>query len=383
MLALLLVALWAPACGDCDGAALVQHFECARCHDGLPVPAPPPEKQCLGCHREIRAGRFKAAPDVLAKWQAGLQSLNHVPSLEAIGARFSRAWIARYLVAPSDLRPALPASMPRLEITPAQAERIAGWLAPGDAGPASVGDAARGRARFGALGCGICHRFYTAEPAPGGALPVALSPEALATGMALAPELSVTRERFRADALVPWLRAPSRLKPGTPMPDFALSEVDARDLAAYITSAPLVTPAYGRLARTPAPLDRPVKWAEVEARVFRKICWHCHSDADLAHGDGGPGNTGGFGFAPRGLNLATYQGISSGIRDRETGARRSVFRPAVEGGDPLIVAAMMARHAEVLGSPISGIRGMPLGLPPIPLEDIQRVVTWIAQGRPR
>ena len=28
------------------------------------------------------------------------------------------------------------------------------------------------------------------------------------------------------------------------------------------------------------------------------------------------------------------------------------------------------------------LRGMPLGLTPVPLEDIQLLDTWIAQGRP-
>ena len=107
------------------------------------------------------------------------------------------------------------------------------------------------------------------------------------------------------------------------------------------------------------------------------------ADAAYAFGDGGPGNTGGFGFPSRGLNLATYQGISSGIRDRDTGRRMSVFAPGSDGSTPLIVAAMLARHAEIADRPVSGIRGMPLGLPPIPLEDIQRVASWIALGRPR
>ena len=42
-----------------------------------------------------------------------------------------------------------------------------------------------------------------------------------------------------------------------------------------------------------------------------------------------------------------------------------------------------ARHAEEAGRPDPAVRGMPLGLPPIPLEDIQLVESWIAQGRPQ
>jgi hypothetical protein len=43
----------------------------------------------------------------------------------------------------------------------------------------------------------------------------------------------------------------------------------------------------------------------------------------------------------------------------------------------------MARYGEEAGTPNPNVRGMPLGLPPLPLEDIQLVETWIAQGRPQ
>jgi hypothetical protein len=43
---------------------------------------------------------------------------------------------------------------------------------------------------------------------------------------------------------------------------------------------------------------------------------------------------------------------------------------------------MFAREKEEAGEQPS-MRGMPLGLPALPPEDIQLVDTWIAQGRPR
>jgi hypothetical protein len=139
-------------------------------------------------------------------------------------------------------------------------------------------------------------------------------------------------------------------------------------------------------ARVPARLPllaRPVPFAEVKARVFRKTCWHCHSDPDYAIGDGGPGNTGGFGFAPRGMNLAEYEGIASGALD-ENGERRSVFEKAPDG-EARIVSALLARQREEAGQPTSAtaLRGMPLGLPALSPEDVQLVESWVAQGRPR
>jgi hypothetical protein len=126
-------------------------------------------------------------------------------------------------------------------------------------------------------------------------------------------------------------------------------------------------------------MRRPVAWQEVADRVFRKVCWHCHSAPFYAAGDGGPGNTGGFGFRPRGLDLSTHAGISSGLIG-DDGRRRGVFAPTADG-TPRIIAVLMARRLEERGGEVPGIRGMPLGLPAMSLEDIQLVETWIDQGR--
>lgn len=365
-----------------DGPTLAARFECSRCHTSDQWAPPPPEKQCLGCHTQILAGTFQAEPEILARWQGRLVSLNQVPSLVGVGARLQRSWLVKFLSEPEDIRPGLPAMMPRFAFGPGEAEALAAWLAPPDEAPAPLpGDPARGRTRFGELACWACHPFTGADlPA---SVPTQLAPEVLARGAPLAPDLRITRARFRPSALARWIRAPQSLKPDSAMPALPMSEADAQDMAAWILTTPLAPTAPPPVPSTPLPLDRPVKWAEVEARVFKHVCWHCHSDPAFAVGDGGPGNTGGFGFPARGLNLATYQGISSGITDPATGKRRSVFAPGPDGKTPLLIAALMARHAEVAGQPVPGVRGMPLGLPPMPLEDIQRVITWVAQGRPR
>src|SRR5204863_2860150 len=76
-------------------------------------------------------------------------------------------------------------------------------------------------------------------------------------------------------------------------------------------------------ARLPL-LDRKVTFKEVDEKVFHRTCWHCHSEPDYAIGDGGPGNSGGLGFKPRGLNLSDYTGIAAGYID-DKGERASVF----------------------------------------------------------
>lgn len=362
------------------GRALLDTFECARCHD-IPDHEPAPlEKHCVRCHQDVLAGSFPAPEDALREWQGHITHLTDVPALRGTD-RLRRGWLAAWLHAPHDLRPALNSTMPRLPVDAAQAADLAAALAPtAESAAPPPGDPARGRDLLASKACTLCHRFTGAPNVAPGKLPIALDDAALRRGLDQAPDLRHARDRLRPAALVPWLLDPPRHKPGTPMPQIPLTELDARDLAAYILTVPLEPPpAVAPPTRLPV-LDRRVTWAEVEARVFKRTCWHCHSDPDFARGDGGPGNSGGFGFAPRGLDLASYAGVASGSRD-DDGKRRSVFAPLPDG-TPRLIAHLLARHAEVTGAAPEQ-RGMPLGLTPVPLEDIQLVDTWIAQGRPQ
>ena len=118
-------------------------------------------------------------------------------------------------------------------------------------------------------------------------------------------------------------------------------------------------------------------FAEVEARVFRRSCWHCHSEPDFNDGDGGPGNTGGLGFTGRGLSLASAAAVRSGARG-DDGTRHSVLSKAATGA-PRLVEVLLARQREEVGE-VSALRGMPLGLPAVSAEDVQLVESWIASG---
>ncbi len=214
--------------------------------------------------------------------------------------------------------------------------------------------------------------------------PVPLDKAALERGMMLAPDLRDVRERFQRGALVAWLIDPAAQKPGTPMPKLNLSRAEAEDVAAFLLEVPLEAP-----VPTPTParlpiLERRVAFKEVSERVFHRVCWHCHSEADLALGDGGPGNTGGFGFAGRGVNLRDYPSIMAGGLD-DQGQRKSLFRKIESGplkDTPKILAHLLARQVEEAGGEVPGVRGMPLGLPSMTPTDIQLVESWIAQGRP-
>lgn len=362
----------------------VLHFECNRCHTIEGVEPAPVKKHCVRCHVQIEAGTYEDASAVqMAEWSGNIEHLTDVPSLESLEGRWRRDWLVRFLQRPHDLRPKLGAQMPRLAIGPEDAEAIADYFYPRGApepGQPPEGDAARGEALLAEKGCGSCHGLSSLgiEARP---IPVEVDPEQLARAIKLAPDLIHVRLRHRPDTLARWIRDPSAIKPSSSMPTIPMSEQDARDIATYLLTVrepPRESPVIPE--RLPV-LEREVAWPEVKAEVFRAVCWHCHSEAAYVDGDGGPGNTGGFGFEGRGLSVAEYASINSGMRDRD-GERVSVFRRR-EDGTPWIVAAMHARHAEIAGQPVEGIRGMPLGLPPMTLEQIQLVESWIAQGRPR
>jgi cytochrome c5 len=370
----------AGATGDVHrGRELVVKFECNRCHDGTGLSAPPRDKQCVGCHQDILAGRFQAPAAIMTRWREHLNLLRETPSLEAIGARYRPTWIQSFLLEPHDLRPNLAATMPRLAIAVDQARDLTAYLTQDhEDEPAvdfSTASVDRGRALFGTKQCGGCHAYSGASPAP------ALTPPAGVHGaIALAPDLRVARERLRPNRLVRWLLDPKKVKPDTLMPTLPMTESEARDLAIYLLNAPLSAEPERRIPERLPVLSRRVSFEEINERLFKKTCRHCHSEPDYALGEGGPGNTGGLGFAPIGLNIGSYAGVAAGMLDLR-GERQSVFSPMPDG-TPRFVAALLARQAEQAGRPNPAIRGMPLGLPALSPEDIQLVESWVAQGRP-
>jgi hypothetical protein len=352
------------------GRELLVTFECNRCHEGAGLEAAPLDQQCVGCHQSVLDGTFDAPEDRLGEWRENLHSLNRAPSL-AFG-HLRQDWIERFLLQPHDVRPGLPATMPRLAITEEQAADIAAALTdtPHGAEPERAYDHDRASTLLRAEGCLSCHAFTGFAPS---------TPQPSSPAIELAPDLRFTRERLSRAALVRWLTDPQRVKPGALMPAPSLDEGEIDAVADLILHAPLAASPAPRIPERLPILERPVRFEEVAERVLHQSCWHCHADPDFARGDGGPGNSGGFGYPGRRVALHDYAGVSSGYLDAG-GERRSMF--AMDGDTPHLVRVLMARHHEEAGQPIEGITGMPLGLPPLPLEDIQLIETWMAQGRP-
>lgn len=363
------------------GKALVAEFECHRCHSGTGLATPQLERDCVGCHEQIATDKFVAKPDKLAKWKPHVLPYRDVPSPGELGARLRPAWVRDYLLHPHDLRPNLAQTMPRLRLSPEQATDIATFLTSTSSAPATSvvvraepSQVAHGKQLLTERGCVGCHQVTGA----GLSAPPKNQPPQRALG--LAPDLRFARDRSEPEALARWLLDPTKVKHDSAMPNLGLSADDARDLAAFLSFGELAPPApRPAIERLPV-LARRVGFDEVNEQVFAVTCRHCHTNPDLADGDGGPGNTGGFGFKPRRIDFSSYQGIQSGGLD-EHGERVSLFTPTSEGL-PRLVAALVARAREDAGQESSEVRGMPLGLPPLSAEQIQLVESWVAQGRP-
>jgi cytochrome c2 len=373
------------------GRDLVTQFECVRCHTIATVPPLPKEKQCTGCHADINAGTVTATPEQLTRWRSKVAELGEVPTLVSTRQRLKEDWIRQFLLHPHDLRPSLVQSMPRLPLSEQQAADIAAFLTDGASTPEPApwmagADRARGRELLDVKGCGVCHEMTGTAPLQGALLPSAAAVGDLARAVRLAPDLRFTRDRWTPSSLVAWLLDPQQIKADTLMPKMGLSQDEARSLAAYLLTAPLGPVAAVRVPDRLPVLTRKVTYDEVATRVFRKTCWHCHGEPDFERGDGGPGNSGGFGFKGVGLNLSDYASTFAGFVDA-SGRRTSLFAPeapnvAAKETTSHLVAALVARQREEAGEE-PALRGMPLGLPALAAEDIQLVETWVAQGRAR
>jgi cytochrome c5 len=367
------------------GKELVLKYQCNRCHDGTGHPAAEQGKHCVHCHEDIVEGKFKAPEATIARWIPRVKDIEYAPSLEATNKRLTRSFIEDYIQEPTKhFRPGLVQSMPRLAMSPDDARDIAAYLHPDpDATEAAKveGDIELGRRVLDSKGCGSCHVMTGVSPVAASPIPVPVDQKVFAKAKIIAPDLRFTRGRYTYANVVKWLSGPKDVKSDTPMPTIPMTKDEIAAAAAYIMTAPITEPAAKPVPQRLPVLTRKVTYEEVDKKVFHRTCWHCHSEPDFAIGDGGPGNSGGFGFKPRGLNLVSYEGMAAGMIG-DDGERSSVFAKDKDGV-PVMVKGLINRYSEDAGGATGEHRGMPLGYPPLSLEDIQLVESWIVQGRPR
>jgi mono/diheme cytochrome c family protein len=373
------------------GRLLVEQSQCGRCH-ALPatVRATPRELSCAGCHAWVHA--TVADPTAAAierrryplwdRYMTRVASFLDVPDLTASGARLDPAFVVRYLRAPFKVRPSLAEGMIRTGFTEDEARAVSAWLASvtrprlsalaqeaAAMAPSSQDQhVAEGRRLYQRLACRTCH---------------AIGEQAALGGGPPSPDLTFIRGRLRPDVAAAFIADPAAFGGETRMPRYELTAVEAARLRDYLWS-PRDDHAVPELAAALPLLKRPVRYAEVRARVLDRICIHCHMDARKNGAEGGPGNTGGLGYRGVRLDLESWAGIQRGAVDAR-GRRVSIL----EGGEAApLVSRLRARYLEHAreragaGVVAGGAPGMPLGLPPLTAEQFQLVRSWVAQGAP-
>lgn len=424
--------LWLPSAAQAlspkakAGRAVMLRAECNRCHlvtdpraaapaDAAHAAAPgdsltPMEqaRNCVACHVWILSSVGDLAAIAEAKkdfpdWDRYLKNIKHfkrLPDLGGLARKVRPSFIRRFLDGPFDLRPHLDEAMIPVRLSAKDKDAVVAYLselAGEHLAPEALAEAVSaerveaGRLAFGRSGCAVCHVAGNERPLPGvDAAFYQANPAA-----SLAPNLRFVRDRVPRSVLVRFIQDPPAVDPGTAMPKLGIGAADAELIADYLLGARFDVPAAPADAVPVVTLlDRPVGWSEVHREVFGFVCVHCHMHPESNAGDGGPGNTGGLGFGGARLNLETWDGVRAGITRQ--GKRIDVLKPVTPGEPPLLVAALLRRHVEANRDRVIAFAdhdrravptptdhpGMPLGLPPLSLSQVQLVATWVAQGAP-
>jgi len=395
-----------------EGADAIARHECTRCHDIDELPPGGRSDHCVSCHqwlgglepghRHYTMLSERYGEETLLRYQRNIYHYRQVPNLTGIAKRLHPEWIDTFLQSPWDLRPALDETMVRTNLSEADRRRIVRYFAAvaevadpyEDPHPVERGERpseeriAAGRELFLGRGCTQCHTFgnldtgKTAEDLENTGFPARL-----------APNLRFARDRMDRDIMIAWIQEPEALLEGTLMADMQLSAEEAAKVADFLlwAEAPVdETPPVPSL-EPPAPVERPVGWAEVKEKVLGRICVHCHMNDHER--DRGPGNEGGYGWPGSQLAMRTYETLVYGAVG-EDGERYSVLEPQEEGGVAPIVEVMMLRRVEERRDRVAAFEdherpahvherlGMPMGLPHIPDDEVALVRGWIAQGCP-
>ncbi len=361
---------------------LVTFYQCNRCHElGADVPSLGLMQDCKGCHLKIRNestfGSYKK--EDVERWKKRIQHFYLIPSLENIDLRIKREWFEKFLVDPHIVRPGLGSMMPKLDISEIEAKTIANYFYR-DNGLSKIseelikGVKEKGRKTFHDKQCNICHEnglsdlSQIAYPLTGN----------ISDTLKMAPDLSRTKYRMSRSNVVLWLSTPSLINPNSLMPRIELTSSEIEDLTAYIFSLPDEELDCDVNIELEQDMNRMISYSEIETKIFKNTCWHCHSNPVPMRGDGGPGNTGGFGFQGQGVDFSTYESFMKG--GLGTDGKRVSLIADNEHKVPKVISHLISRHYEIKCNRYSGPRGMPLGLPAVEVENINLFYNWIRQG---
>jgi mono/diheme cytochrome c family protein len=174
------------------------------------------ESGCHGCH-EIK----------------GYTDLPKIgPELGRVSRKTGAEWMYRWVKNPKDYNPHT--RMPNFRFTDEQAEAIAAYLVDASnknqfdlpRGSFAGGDAKRGKNLVETIGCTGCHAIGDNTKVR----------ETRGTSYDIAPELTRVGSKVSPEWMYDWIRNPRRYNPTTKMPNLRLTDAEAKDVVAYLTT---------------------------------------------------------------------------------------------------------------------------------------------------
>jgi mono/diheme cytochrome c family protein len=271
-------------------------FGCTTCHDGQgeatdytyaahrpsvlfdrPMrPLETIEANCGTCHRSLDppgAPRLEEGRRLVAA--SGCVSCHEIPgfegvtfsgpALDSVGNKVRPEWLAGWLHDPKSYLSR--SKMGNFRLSPAEVTNLQSFLlslraqAPS---PSAGVDWSRanpdaGKALFGELRCVTCHAVE-------------------GRGGTMGPELTLIGDKVRRGWLFSFLKDPHRAQPGTPMPQYSITDDQSRDLSAFLMQeyrsgevSPEITP----------PFEEPQTVAAGRATFIARGCASCHHLAGI------------------------------------------------------------------------------------------------------
>jgi mono/diheme cytochrome c family protein len=174
------------------------------------------ESGCFGCH-EIK----------------GFNDLAKIgPEITQVGAKTAPDWIFRWVRNPKDYNPHT--RMPNFRLSDDEAEAITAYLEnlekenpyPIQKGISAGGNAEHGKQLVNTVGCKGCH--VVGEDTR--------MREARGFSFDIAPELSRAGSKLNPDWIFQWIKNPRNYRPHTMMPNLRLTDQEAKDIVAYIST---------------------------------------------------------------------------------------------------------------------------------------------------
>jgi mono/diheme cytochrome c family protein len=174
------------------------------------------ESGCFGCH-DIKGFNEEA--------QIG-------PNINQMTAKAQPDWIFRWVRNPKDYNPHT--RMPNFRFTDEQAEQITAFLVNVSKenpyhvqkGISAGGNAAHGKDLVGSVGCKGCHVIGDDTRMR----------DARGFSYDIAPELTRAGSKLDPDWMFAWIKNPRQFRPNTRMPDLRLTDQEAKDIVAYLST---------------------------------------------------------------------------------------------------------------------------------------------------